>query len=370
MKKFLCLVLAAALCLSLAACGKKAGKDTPPVPSPTAAPTPVPTPAPTPTEPPMSELESILYGLPERIQPGSAGCSLKAAAQAARLLDWAASTDMNSEEINLVVSLFLSDLDEERRAMYDTALPLLDTAYHQLMESGAGALLASAGVSDSGYPWGSEVLEPVESFMVAAGLRSEESVGVSLDGDAGVYADILDKLYTALSDADPASALAAAGLNTGLADYVLGHGVRSLGYCLSDINGDGVRELVIGPMAEPYIILGLYTLKGLEMVELCRGRAGDLWAAGVNGLIANLYTVSEVRFAYKFHTITDSALVYKGSVIHDAVYAPARPWYLSYDEDMNVANDQPVSQTEAQAYIDQVVNFAINFEYEAFALMY
>lgn len=376
MKKALALVLLLLCCLALCACGGKEERALAPspipVPSPTPSPTPEPTPVPTPvpTEEPLGELESILASLPERIMPGSAGCSLKAAAQAARLLDWAAATEMTDEEINLVVSLFLSGLDEERAALYEAALPLLDDAYHQLMQSGAGALLASAGCTDSGYPWGSEVIGPVESFMIAAGQRSQESAGVSADGEAGVYAAVLDKLYAALSQSDPAGALEEAGLNTGLADYVLGHGIRSLGYSLADINGDGVRELAVGPLAEPYVVLDLYTLSGLEPVQLCRGSSAEIWAAASNGFVVQLITVSEQRFAYKFHTIVNGELSYAGSVLHDSVYAPARPWYISYDGDMNVADDKPVTQAEAQSYIQQLTNFAISFDYQAFALMH
>lgn len=381
MKSFVSVLLALSMSFCLCACAKESALT--PIsssPSPAASsPSPVPTstaefpeadPAPSFIASAPYDLESFLDGLEMRIQPGSSGCSLKAVIQAAWLLDWASSTDMTAEEINIVVSIFMGDIPEEDRPMYVSALEMLDESYKTLMESGQEELLATAGCMDCGYPWGNEVIENVESFMVAAGLRSQQSAGAASDGVSGVYGDLIDRYYSALSAEDPWQALAAAGLNTGVMDYVLGRGITSLGCAVVDLNADGVRELVIGPLAEPYVILDVYTLSGLEAVALFQGRGGNICAAGSNGLIANLVTASDTLYSYNFYTIANSAFNFMGAVTHNSVYAPSRPWYLSADTDMNVANDQPISTQQAQDYINQVMAFAINFEYEAFAQMY
>lgn len=378
MKSLLSVFLVIAICFSLCACGEKAA----PAPTSASLETAIPaTAAPLPTvsvedsapSPSVSEpydLESFLQGLDMRIQPGSAGCSLKAVNEAAWLLDWASVTDMSTEEINIVVSLFLGDIPEDARPMYNSALEMLDSSYKTLMESGQESLLATAGCTDCGYPWGAGVIESVESFMVAAGLRSQQSAGVASDGISGVYGELADLYYAALSADDPYQALAAAGLNPGVMDYVLGRGITSLGCAVVDLNSDGVREFVVGPLAEPYVILDIYTLSGLEAIPLFHGRGGNVCAAGSNGLIANLVTAKDTLYSYHFYTIAGDTLNFMAAVTHDSVYAPAHPWYLSADTDMYVANDQPISTQQAQEYIDQVMAFAIAFEYEAFAQLY
>ena len=206
MKK-LTLLLAAALCLALCACGAKApgadaagghpeitdgsaqgetgagqdgadaapGGGAKPAEDAAAAPTGEETPAEyTPAESDDAGQEITLPILDEimpLLQPGTAGSSLKAVQAAAKLLDWGTNTGLDPEEIRAAAEKWLAAQDEDTRAESLEKLALADEYYGQLLEDGAEALLEDAGCADMGYPWSNGPVESIEAIMQAAGLR-------------------------------------------------------------------------------------------------------------------------------------------------------------------------------------------------------
>ena len=177
MKKILSLVFLFALAAALCACSAptvESGIDN----SAQTTPTPVPSVnladremelyGPLPGE---ILLEELMADFAVKIQAGSAGSSLKAVAQAARLMDWGMDTAMTEEEIFAAVDFYLSALDEAALAEYMMQLSLLDSTYQQLLLPGQEALLETAGCADSRYPWTDMPIRCVESFFTAAGLR-------------------------------------------------------------------------------------------------------------------------------------------------------------------------------------------------------
>lgn len=119
-------------------------------------------------------LRGLMTDFGDKIQAGSAGCSLKAAGQAVRLINWGIATKMSGEEISKVVSEYISTMDGYKTEEYITQIELLDSTYRQLLTPGQEEFLESAGCADSGYPWGSEPIPAVEAFFEAAGVRSAE----------------------------------------------------------------------------------------------------------------------------------------------------------------------------------------------------
>ena len=126
MKRIFAVILAMSLLLSLAACGKKSETvSVSPTPAaaptetltPTAAPEPTPTPTPVPVMPELPEVhdEALNALLTDvlTVYPGSAGCSLRAAGCAARLLDWGMETALTDDEIYSAVGSFLDTLGDE-----------------------------------------------------------------------------------------------------------------------------------------------------------------------------------------------------------------------------------------------------------------
>lgn len=377
MKKLrtLCFILLIPVLISLTACGK-APEAAAPTPNHSPAelmPTPTPfiTPEPSPTPPAAQDYLSLfLSALPHNTQPGSSGCSLKAAAQAAALLDRLTAEPMNSEELYNITAAFMEELSEADKELYSSALGLLNEALLSLAGPGQEELLMSAGCANALYPWSEDVHAMAGYIMLAAGQRQEQNSAASADGESGVYAPLIDAYYAALSAPDPVAALQAAGLNAGLSGYITAHPLSSLGYCLHDINADGSRELLIGPLTEPYLALDIYTLLGNQAIPVFRGTAGNVCAVTKDGTLFNYVILDSQRFAYNFFSLTPQGLSFSGGLTHDSVYAPANPWYESADMDMQVYNDTPCHSSAAQEKINSAMASAIVFDYEAFALMH
>ena len=190
MKKILAFMLSLAMIFALCACstaGTAAG---------TAAATEAPTPAPTATPAAAQETESaaaddeaaqsrraeqsealtaLLSSFATDIQAGSAGSSLKAAIQAARLMDWATTdgADMPEADIIAAAESFMQPMSEDERAEFLMQIQSLDSAYQQLQQPGQEGLLESAGITGCGYPWADMPNAVVETLMRALGQRAE-----------------------------------------------------------------------------------------------------------------------------------------------------------------------------------------------------
>ena len=117
-------------------------------------------------------LKGLMTDFKDRIQPGTAGSSLKAAEQAVRLINWGISTQMTDEEISKTVGEYLAGMDSEQKENYLLQMDLLDSTYQQLLTPGQDGFLESAGCADSGYPWGTEPIPAVEAFFEATGERA------------------------------------------------------------------------------------------------------------------------------------------------------------------------------------------------------
>ncbi|MBQ9687151.1 MAG: hypothetical protein IJV41_11530 [Oscillospiraceae bacterium] len=184
MKRIFAVILAMSLLLSLAACGKKSETvSVSPTPAaaptetltPTAAPEPTPTPTPVPVMPELPEVHdealNALLNDVLTVYPGSAGCSLRAAGCAARLLDWGMETALTDDEIYSAVGSFLDTLgDEDLHIFLESILSVYDASYNLRGEYGEG-LLSDAGVSDSLYPWNDRAFRAMEMISYGCGLR-------------------------------------------------------------------------------------------------------------------------------------------------------------------------------------------------------
>lgn len=189
MKKILAILSAAVLALSFAACGTNPGQvqatiiptestdfaqETEPVAQESAQPEPEQT-----AEIPENtdgtatqQLTDILDDIDENIMPGTAGSSLRSAAQAAALLDWAAQTDMSAEDARSATVDWLSPKGNDIQVAFNEKISCVDEAYKQLISTDdAEDILSTAGYQSSGYPWNESAFAIVEAIMSAIGLR-------------------------------------------------------------------------------------------------------------------------------------------------------------------------------------------------------
>lgn len=101
---------------------------------------------------------------------GVSGSSLSAVRAAAKLLDWAAATGLGAEEVGDAASTWLASRNDDLTECLQK-LEMVDDACQGLLTGEARAMLDSAGCADTEITWGSQMPEPVEAIMQAAGLR-------------------------------------------------------------------------------------------------------------------------------------------------------------------------------------------------------
>ena len=370
MKKILSLVFLFALAAALCACSAptvESGIDN----SAQTTPTPVPSVnladremelyGPLPGE---ILLEELMADFAVKIQAGSAGSSLKAVAQAARLMDWGMDTAMTEEEIFAAVDFYLSALDEAALAEYMMQLSLLDSTYQQLLLPGQEALLETAGCADSRYPWTDMPIRCVESFFTAAGLRQTYQLPTSYEAEpADIYAPLARDYYMAFLDDWDFEYIEEKGLNATLIMEAAPYEPFSfLGYTSHDINGDGVPEFILGDMNAPTNVYEIATMIDGQFVSIFSGWSRNLGFICADGSVVVRGSGGAAITYYTYYKLDGGALKVFGSVIHEGNASPDAPWFISTDDDKDIMNDSSASEEQALGLIKQYEEQYISFE--------
>lgn len=386
MKKLFAFVLTLITALSLCACGSGTAEPAEATPSPapveSAAPTAEAEPADNSVlEAQTAELTALLDDFGTRIQSGSAGSSLRAVAQAARLMDWGMSTGMTDAQISAAAADYLAALDEDAKALYLMQIDSLDYAYKQLLQPGQEELLSEAGCADAAYPWSDSPIPAVESLMTALGARSagaeaETSAGAapavqSVGGAPNAYAGILDAYYTAVTQQPEFSALPA-GVNFDLYPFIC---QNSLGFCYYDANSDGVQELLIGPVGPDYSsawIFDAYTVADEQCITLFQGYERNYLVLLSDGTLVNRSSSGASVNSDVFSHLEGGALVPFYSLIVNSTVNVDNPYFVSNGGDMNSdpATWQSISQQEYEQISAAYEAQSVTLDYTPITALY
>lgn len=382
MKKLFAFVLTLITALSLCACGSGTAGSAEATPSPA----PVESAAPTAEaesadnsvlEAQTAELTALLDDFGTRIQSGSAGSSLRAVAQAARLMDWGMSTGMTDAQISAAAADYLAALDEDAKALYLMQIDSLDYAYKQLLQPGQEELLSEVGCADAAYPWSDSPIPAVESLMTALGARSagveaETSAGAASAGSApNAYAGILDAYYTAVTQQPEFSDLPA-GVNVDLYPFIC---QNSLGFCYYDVNSDGVQELLIGPVGPDYSsawIFDAYTVADGQCITLFQGYERNYLVLLSDGTLVNRSSSGASVNSDVFSHLEGGALVPFYSLIVNSTVNVDNPYFVSNGGDMNSdpATWQSISQQEYEQISAAYEAQSVTLDYTPITALY
>lgn len=386
MKKLFAFVLTLITALSLCACGSGTAEPAEATPSPapveSAAPTAEAEPADNSVlEAQTAELTALLDDFGTRIQSGSAGSSLRAVAQAARLMDWGMSTGMTDAQISAAAADYLAALDEDAKALYLMQIDSLDYAYKQLLQPGQEELLSEAGCADAAYPWSDSPIPAVESLMTALGARSagaeaETSAGAASDmqsvgGAPNAYAGILDAYYTAVTQQPEFSDLPA-GVNFDLYPFIC---QNSLGFCYYDVNSDGVQELLIGPVGPDYSsawIFDAYTVADGQCITLFQGYERNYLVLLSDGTLVNRSSSGASVNSDVFSHLEGGALVPFYSLIVNSTVNVDNPYFVSNGGNMNSdpATWQSISQQEYEQISAAYEAQSVTLDYTPITALY
>lgn len=360
MKKLICVLLTLCLIFSVCACSAEEAPQPTATPAPTDTPVPEITPEPTPeTDPSADELDAMLADFATSIQAGSAGSSMRAAVQAARLMDWAAETTLTDEEIAQAAQGYISSMNEDALTEYLMQIEALDSTYLLLLTEGQEALLESAGVTDCGYPWGSERMPAVEALMTALCQRNESSDSAFAD-----YSAVLEAYYNEIlaAQTDPENYALPEDtlLNWNIQGFIM---TGSLGYCYYDVNADGEPELLIGTANPDYPaswIFDMYTMVDGACVCVFQGWERNIYRIAADGTVANTASASAANYWYGFYDMLDGQLSRKLVLVCNAEANPDAPYYL---ESAEVEGQQGLSEADFNAVLDGFEPYVVNLEY-------
>lgn len=169
--------LAGTMMLSLAACGSKGGSS-----SSTSSSTSSSASSSTSSSSAQNDgkqqqadvLSALLVDIKGNVEVGSAGSSLKAVPYAAALLNWASSSTLSQEEIDVIVSEMLNTVsgDESAAAEYAAQLGLVNADCQVLLSDDAEELLNEAGCADVNTDWSEQTAGVLGLVMAAAGVEN------------------------------------------------------------------------------------------------------------------------------------------------------------------------------------------------------
>ena len=139
--------------------------------------------------------------------------------------------------------------------------------------------------------------------------------------------------------------------------YLAGYetGVDRIGYCVRDINGDGVDELMIGRIDEysdPGMFYDLYTMIDGQRVLVKSSGERDRYYLCQDQTIANEGSGGAVLSVWGYYDFVSGQLQLKESVFMDGNTHPENPWFYTttaFFEDYS----NPISDEEAENIINK-----------------
>ena len=316
-----------------------------------------------------AEFEDMLSLFGTEIRAGSAGCSLRAVQQAVKLMDWGVSTRMSEERITERAKLFLSAMDRAAAEDYMSQAELLADSYRQLLGGDRDALLETAGCADEADRLGTEPIPAVEALLSV--FETPETDTVSAAVYTGAYTGFLREYYRAISERWPVEKLSAAGMNFNNEDYFsYPEPLDVLGFCVRDINADGVEELLIGPVPDGKTVNDIYSISADGPCMTAQGWARNTYHVCTDGTVVSSASNSAFNHGYHYYVLQDGTLRVYGCVIYDSSVSPGNPWFLGADEDWDVTNDSPVAEEIALSTVTGFEAMYTDNGYTPFSSLY
>ena len=191
-----------------------------------------------------------------------------------------------------------------------------------------------------------------------------------------VYAEQIGRYYTALSEQWEESEYLDNGLSTLPAYYYDGNPLENVGFGYQDLDNDGNRELVIGAIVNAEldpVAIEIWTLVDGEPVMLAQSSSKNRYflqfSEEDNAWFVSYEAVSSAANHATYHLmLCDGKFEVMQGVVFDAVADEANPWFMAYDLDWDVSNDEPIDEDMANALLENNRRIYTSLEYFPYSL--
>ena len=182
---------------------------------------------------------------------------------------------------------------------------------------------------------------------------------VSCDLDV-IYGEQIARYHTALSEKWDEGKYFENGMSALPYYYYAGNPVDNVGFGFVDLDKDGCWELVIGAIQNAErdpAVFEIWTLVDGAPVMLVQGGSrnryvlayveeDDMW------YVVNEASNSAFNHATYYLMLNAGALEVVQGIVFDASADEQNPWFMTYDLDWDVSNDEPIDEETADAILE------------------
>ena len=199
-----------------------------------------------------------------------------------------------------------------------------------------------------------------EKTQIQETTSTENDVQQSDNEIPDAYAKMLDEYKTMIDEKWDLEKISEENLCPIVAAFYEDNAAEQTGYLLYDLNGDNQPELLVGETdtqeAENRIIFDAYTLKDGVAQQLFVSYERDRYyliedEAGAR-MIANEGSNGAASSGWMYYTLGEDGLQVVQAIIYDAMADEENPWFMAYDDDWDVSNDEGIDEQTAQDIID------------------
>ena len=193
-----------------------------------------------------------------------------------------------------------------------------------------------------------------------------ETEEMEYEGDASsyyidvAYREQIARYYTALSEQWEEGKYFENGLSALPYYYYEGNPLENVGFGFVDLDNDGRWELIIGAIMNAEMdpaVFEIWTLVDDEPVMLAQGGSRNRYVLQ-HVEEDNMWYVVNEGSGSAFHHATYYLMLNEGKfevvqgIVFDAMVDEENPWFMTYDLDWDVSNDQPLDEETATAILE------------------
>lgn len=176
---------------------------------------------------------------------------------------------------------------------------------------------------------------------------------------APVYVEAVQRYYIALSEKWDEKKYADNGMSPLAAEFSDSDPLKNVGFGFVDLNNDDQEELVIGGIRDAQTkadVIEIWTMVDGDPVMLVQGSSDERYILQFveednMWYVANESVISDSTYGVFYSMIIDANLEIMQGIVYDTAADPENPWFMAYDMDWDVSNDDPIDEDMANAIL-------------------